>query len=366
MKKSKLKDYLKESFEYRKIVFFSEGINYWSTFAPVINSLIKKNIKFSFLTMDANDPGLKFENENIKKYYIGTGFNSMFFMNMLEADIVVMTTPGLGSLNIKRSPGVKHYTHIVHSPADIHTYRKFSFDHFDSVMCSGPHQMKSLRELEDKRKSNKKLLLETGCSYMDILAENTELGVDNGNTILVAPTWGSNGALSKYGSSIIKPLLDSGYDVIVRPHPQQYKSEVKLLKQIQKELKKYNNLAWDNKPTGKDSLRNSTLMISDLSGVIFDYAFIYNKPVISLDYTLIPKGFELEDLSHNPWEIDVREDLGALYSGDGSSISEVVKKVLEENNRSDDSNCLRDNSVYNWKNSGAVAADQLITLLEKQ
>lgn len=66
---------------------------------------------------------------------------------MLEADVCVLTTPGLDVLQIHRSPGVRHYAHLVHSATDMAIYKLFSFDWFDSVLCSGPHQMRSLRAL---------------------------------------------------------------------------------------------------------------------------------------------------------------------------------------------------------------------------
>lgn len=366
MKKSKLKDYNKESSVYKNIVFFSEGKSYWSTFSPIIKELISKGENLTYVTMDDNDPGLGLESDNIRTFYIGTGFNAMFFMNMIEASVVIMTTPGLGSLNIKRSPGVKHYIHIVHSPTDMHYYRKFSFEQFDSIMCSGSHQIETLRALENIRKSKVKTLLETGCVYMDLLNEKRVKRQEDvkSKCVLLAPTWGKNGALTRYGTSIITPLLESGIEVIIRPHPQQYKSELSLLKKVKKSLKKYSNIEWDERVSGHESLQKSDLMISDLSGVIFDYAFVYQKPVISLDYQMSNNNFEADDLESKAWELVIRKELGALFKTD-EDILKLVTELLGKENSKERLKNIRNKYLYNFGAAGKAAAQQLIDILNE-
>ncbi len=369
MKKAKLKDFKKSPEEFRKIVFFSEGKSYWNTFSGTIDYLIKQKQPCSYITMESDDPGLDVESDLIQPYYIGNGLNLMLFMNMLEADVVVMTTPGLGSLNIKRSPGVKHYIHIVHSPTDMTYYRKYSFDHFDTIMCSGKHQIKTLRKLEKIRGTKEKDLLETGCAYMDILANKLKNGVKpnetaDSKTILFAPTWGNNGALSLLGSSIIKPLAEAGFHIIIRPHPQQFRSEMSLITQIKKELKKYGNIEWDDNPSGHNSLLKADIMISDMSGVIFDFAFIYLKPVISLDFKVDVNGKEAEDLGHEAWELDIRSKLGLLYNP-SDSITDLVSSLSSVEYSRESLLQLRNQSVFNWNNTGPVAGKQILEILNR-
>ena len=40
------------------IVIFTEGKMYWNTFRPIVENLIKKNVAFSYYTMDIYDPCL--------------------------------------------------------------------------------------------------------------------------------------------------------------------------------------------------------------------------------------------------------------------------------------------------------------------
>ena len=114
----KLKTFNKLPQEQRRFVFFSESSNYYPTFSPIIREFRKRAIPFTYLSMDAADPGLELAAEaGISTFCLGSGVGFLYFMGMIKADVVVMTTPGLQSLSLKRSPGAAHYVHIVHAPA---------------------------------------------------------------------------------------------------------------------------------------------------------------------------------------------------------------------------------------------------------
>src|SRR5690606_26155606 len=161
-------------------------------------------------TSDKQDPGLNSGLKNVTSKYLGNINFSAAYLAQLEADFVGMTTPQLDVLTIKRSKKVKHYGHILHAPVDVFTYRKFAFDYFDSVFCSGPHQIKSIRFLEEKRNTPKKELYEVGCTYYDLMLENlSRLSEEEKKrpTVLVAPTWKEYSLLHKYGPQFFRTLL---------------------------------------------------------------------------------------------------------------------------------------------------------------
>jgi len=351
--------------EYREMVFFSEGGNCWNTMAPIIESLLEKGRVLTYLTMDNNDPGLWQYSDNVASFCLGHGMSFMYFMSMLRADLVIMTTPGLQTLTIKRSPTVKHYIHVIHSPTGVSFYRKHSFDHFDTVMCSGKHQIGEIRRLEKIRNGKVKNLLETGLPYMDVLSarNSREDSQKEGTSILLAPTWGPNGALSRYRMRLIDVLANTGLDIIIRPHPQQLKSETSLLTTLESASSSIDCISWDFDSSGHNSMLSSDIMISDLSGVIFDYAFVYEKPVITLDYELDIRGFEHEDLEGTVWEREIRQSLGGVVSGENlDMLPKTITSILSrERNEMKE---LREESVFNFGYAGEVAANQLIELLE--
>ena len=140
------------------IVFYSEGRAYWSTFRPVLTALARHRVSVTFLTSDEQDP--VFSTPELSPFvharFIGKGNTAYTALGFLEADIFVLTTPGIDVLQIKRSPGVKKYIHIVHALGDIHTYKLYSFGYYDAVYCAATGQVKSLRALEAIRKTKPK------------------------------------------------------------------------------------------------------------------------------------------------------------------------------------------------------------------
>jgi len=114
------------------------------------------------LSADEEDEGLLLTNDCVETHYIGNIRQAIFVLNQLKAKVCVMTTPQLDVIALKRSKDVDHYCHIIHSPTDIHAYKKFAFDYFDSVLCSSEAQINNLKFLEYERNSLPKQLLRTG------------------------------------------------------------------------------------------------------------------------------------------------------------------------------------------------------------
>ena len=362
-------------------VFYSESKVYWNVFCPVLENLDKYGKKCIYLTSSNDDAGLSYKADNIKSKYIGEGVKAATYLNNVKADILIMTTPQLDVLTLKKSKKVKHYSYIFHAPTDVGIYAKFAFDNFDSVLCVGNHQVGNIREFEKKRNTIPKKLFETGYPYYDVLLKKEHLmrldkpaitlAVSSGQeknqkpVVLVAPTWGSNGLLARFGFNILKPLLTEKYKVILRPHPQMYISQKKLIEEIKEESKNYPNLVWDEKPSGEDSMNESDILMSDLSGIIFDYSFVYKKPVISIDAPVISAGLELEDMNQDElWELNVRGKLGKLVKEEEiSSLPACVEDLLASFNKENIENIINE-SIYNFGNAGDVAAKQLIGIKE--
>ncbi len=367
--KTKIKD--KPAF-----VFYCEGRQYWFCFKPIIDVLIDKKISFEYLTSDEQDPGLSYLSRSIDTNvpvcytarYIGTGNKAFTYLNLLEAEVCVLTTPGLDVLQIRRSKGVKQYVHVMHAPTDIHLYKVFSFDFYDTVMVSGVHQERSLRKIESKRKLTQKRIINVGCTYMDeLVKKKRELSFEfpeEKNTILVAPTWGDVSFVNCYGSAPLRMLLEEGYRIILRLHPQSYISEKHMIEQLKSDLQTFDTIEWDTNADNFPALSRSSLMISDRSGIIFDYAFVFEKPIVisdasSYDYL----GMEGRDCDWPSWEQTHFSEIA--YNVKPEHIHELplhVKRLLSRYQEKSVILSLRDSSLYNFGHAGIVAANTLIKL----
>ena len=270
------------------IVIFSEGRQYWNIFNPICRELDKRGVDVVFMTASEEDPALENEYKHIKAEYIGSGNKAFAKLNFLNADIVLATTPGLDVYQWKRSREVKSYIHVFHAAGDITLYRMFGLDYYDSILISGDYQEKQIRDLESLRNLPAKEVVKVGIPYMDEMLfrfrNNPDVDKkDDKITVLLAPSWGPSAILSKYGKKIIDVLLQTGYHVIVRPHPQSFTSEKVLMESLMKEYPNSEQLEWNRDADNFEVLKRSDILISDFSGVIFDFALVYDKPVIYAD-----------------------------------------------------------------------------------
>ena len=357
----------------KDIVIYSEGAQYWTTFSPIIIPLITKGRKITYLTSGENDPGLSMQLAGFDSLYIGQGDKAYMRLNTLEANICILTTPGLDVFQLRRSKGVKHYSHLVHAPTT-GTYKLYSFDYFDSVLCSGVHQINAIRELEIKRELPQKLLFETGCTYMDSLVsgykeklsgvskDNTERSTGGMTTVLLAPSWGTNGLLTKYGATLIRVLIESNYHIILRPHPQSLMVESELLDTLREELSDAGDLEWDFSSSGFESLERADVLVSDFSGIVFDFAFVFEKPVVTLDFEVNLLGLDANDLESGLWELSVISKIGAHVKEDNiDDLPDIIQSLLE-GRASNKLLKLRDESVFNFGCAGEVAAQQICSI----
>ena len=111
-------------------------------------------------------------------------------------------------------------------------------------------------------------------------------------------------------------------------------------------------------------MAKADLMISDLSGVIWDFAFIYSKPVLLLktDFESI-KGFEGSELDYQMWEIAERNKLGRIFDeNDVPNISSIVNELITSPPKMQLED-LKNSSVYNFGNAGETAAMQIIDIV---
>ena len=354
-----------ESFEGVDIAFYSEGGQYWNVFLPVIEALETQGVSCAYLTSAKNDPGLEYESEFVSPRYIGGLAQTAVYLSHLKVKLLATTTPQIDVLNLKRSPDIAHYAHIIHSPVDVHNYRFFPFDYFDSVLCSGPHQVRSIRYLEQERGTKPKDLYETGLTYYDLLLKNRMNIQTERPTVLVAPTWKPHSLLNRFGNQFFRNLLENpSYDVIFRPHPQSFVSFPKLVEDVVSEFSDNPRFRLDSNHSGAESMATADLMISDASGVIFDFAFVYSKPVITIETDLNFQGFEAMNLPHEMWDAAAAKEIGIVVKeADVDQIAEKVAEVLDNPSQAS-IDAIAKSSVYNLGSAGKACGKVLTDISE--
>jgi len=347
-------------------VVYSEGKQYWSVFRGILDEFEKRKIAVKYYTSAKDDPFFEQEYGYISGEFIGEGNKAFFKLAFLRADVCLMTTPHLDVLQLKRSKNVSHYAHVLHSPSDSTRYKLFGLDYFDSVFLNGDFQVEQIRELEAKRGLPPKELPIVGCSYLDDLQKRLCKTDDtkNGFTVLVAPTWGESSLLNKYGTKLIDKLLKNGRNIIIRPHPQSLRVDKNLIRDLQKHYENNPSVSWDFSPDNLKSLAKSDIMVSDFSGVIFDYAFLFKKPFIFVNEKINSEIYDFSISDKPLFALNKIKNLGfELKEENFDKIDEIIVKML-----SDDDFPRRAEELKNliWKEQGKAAENIVDFLVAKQ
>ncbi|MBR6273467.1 MAG: CDP-glycerol glycerophosphotransferase family protein, partial [Lachnospiraceae bacterium] len=221
-----------------------------------------------------------------------------------------------------------------HMANDITTYRMFGLDHYDAILLSGEYQKDQIRKLEALRKLPEKEIELVGIPYMDVMKERVEKAgkpAEHTRTVLLAPSWGASGILSKFGERAIDALIATGYKIIIRPHPQSFKSEKEMLDRLMSKYPDGEKVSWNRDTDNFEVLRNSDILISDFSGVIFDFTLIFDKPVIYADTSFDKSPYDAWWLDEELWTFEILPEMGLQLTEDGlSNIKELIDKCIED------------------------------------
>lgn len=317
------------------IIIFSEGTAYWNTFKPIVEELIERKVPFCYCTLDKNDPGLFIQATEYTPHYLDSGAVGFAKFGMLKAKILLATTPNIGckGFPLARPKKVECLTHIFHAISDIAFYRKHSLDYYDTVLTVGDFALRSIRETEKLRGLKPKECVSVGAPYFDVLLSTADLkrkkSANAKKTVLLAPSWGRKGFLSIYGTKFIAELAKLDFNFILRPHPHSFKHEKRLLEDVEKIAIASQNIRFDREPDCGLAMAESNILISDSSSIRFDYAFIYQRPVITLRIPSTELNeFEYADLTFK-WLDELEPRIGPVFSpADRGIITEKITDAL--------------------------------------
>lgn len=321
----------KSSYRY---VIYNEDKRYWNVFKPVLDAFENHGTEVTYFTSCREDPVFAAGYKSVVSQYIGEGNAAFARLNLLSADVVLMTTPGLDVYQMKRSRNVRHYAHLEHSVGDATMYRMFGLDYFDSVLVTGMYKEKDVRFLEESRNIKRKEIVSVGCTYLDVFKERIEkiLVEDNhGFTVLVSPSWGPSAILSRYGEKLLDSLAATGWNVIVRPHPQSVISEKDIIDRLASRYRDMQNIVWDYESDNIYSLKKADIMISDFSGIIYDYTFLCDKPVIYVNADMDLRMYDAWYVpGQKPWQVNAVKNFGIeLKESDFPNIKEIIRNASD-------------------------------------
>lgn len=351
------------------LVIFSDHKRYWNIFAPICRELDARGVDVVYMTASEDDPALNCAYPHVKAEFIGPDNKVFTRLNFLKANLVLSTTPGLDVYQWKRSRDVKYYVHIPHAASEITMYRMFGVDYYDAILLSGDYQIQDLRDLEKLRDLPAKELLKVGIPYMDDMAQrlqNADPIPAHERTVLLAPSWGPSAIFSVYGGKIIDKLLQTGYHVIVRPHPQSFTSEKEMLDKLMAEYPESDRLEWNRDNDNFNVLNRSDILISDFSGVLFDFSLIYDKPVIYTDPNIDVSIYDAWWLNRPLWTMSALPRLGEeLNTGNMDDLKALIDGCLSDPRYAEGRRSVKEETWANVGGGAKATVDYLVNKLNE-
>ncbi len=293
------------------------------------------------MTSDYHDRIFQHPNPRIESYYIGPLALIQFMMRM-DADLVAMTTPDLETFHIKRSLVRKdvEYVYIDHGMASFHLmYRKGALDHFDTIFCYGPNNMEEVRETEKLYGLPAKRLVKTGFPLLDsMLKEVRELGEvrNEPRIILIAPSWQKDNILEFCLEETLDPLLDTGYRIIVRPHPEFVKRFPAKIKAIQDRYadQPAERLEIQTDFSSNETVYTADLVITDWSSIAQEFSYATKKPSLFINTPMKILNPEYDRIPLIPLDISLRDQIGISINPDQlDRLPEMVETLFREKDR---------------------------------
>ena len=216
----------------KKIIFYSESQDYRSYFMELIINL-KRNTSCKIYYVTSDEKDIDLIDGDLKPIYIGEGFFRTIFFTILNCDIIIMTLTNLGIHHLKKSKKCKNYIYIFHAIVSTHKcHEKEAFKNYDTIFTVAQYQKEELLKAEEIYNFPKKKIYNTGYFYFENIVKNIKLDNLDSNNVLFAPTWirSKKNLFEDYSLLIIQLLLDSGYSVTLRTHPETFKRSKKALK----------------------------------------------------------------------------------------------------------------------------------------
>ena len=334
----------------KNITFFIENDSHYRFSNNLINSLkVNNNIRIIAL----KELGGVFKaHKNIKLEVFN---NSKDFINALinlESDYFFTTTPGINNSNFPKSkiipkskrPKYIYLFHALVSPNEM--YVKNSFKNFDYIISPSKIVSNQLKYLISKNTK----ILDFGFILFD---QVNKFSYDSyKNSVLIAPSWGSEGLLEQKDiiNNLVEQLSKVTSEIVLRPHPMHYEK-----------IKNYEDLNLNlDLNLDLQNLHSYKFLITDCSGIALEFFTLTGRPVLFID---VPKKIKRK-ISHKEKALKLIEDdmkniIGSSIKPNEISSKSVIPKIsdLSEAESFIDEVCLSKNVVHNIVNFNYQLSD---------
>ncbi len=362
----------------KHIVFYSEGSGFYKYFKGAIEYLLShSDIIIHYVTNDPEDVIFKLaESEpRIIPYYIGQQ-RAITLMMKMDASIVVTTLEDLETHYIKRSYVRKdiEYVFMFHHMMSCHlTPTRTAYDHYDTLMCIGPHQVAEIRKAEELYGLPPKKLVEAGYGLIDEeISSYAAMSpkTDRTKTVLIAPSWQEGNLLDSCFDELLQGSLGRGWKIVVRPHPEytkRYRARWEALQARYANVPE-SDLIFERDFSSNATIWTSDILVTDWSSVACEFSFSTLKPCVFVNTPMKVGNPEWQDLGITPTDITLRSKIGtAIEPSEATSLGTVVDDMFAHWNMwNAQIERAREEAIFNLGRGAEVSGKYLLDAVLKR
>ena len=349
--------------EKKEFVFYSESKFYRDYFIDLVNSLKKKGID-NIILISSDKDDVKFFKENLTCLFIKNFFILSIFFKMLNCKFMIMTLTDLG-YHFQKSKLCKYYVYYFHAIASTHQqYTKSAFENYDIIFSNGDYHTKELKVIEDQFNLKKKEIINTGYFFLDNLKKKANLDLKQKKQILFAPSWNYNkeNLFDDYSIKIISMLLSEDFSVTLRPHPEHYNRSSESIDKIKDMFLSNKNFILDKNVSNLHSMEKAELLITDNSSIVFEFLFVFKRPIIYVDYTDKIHNVDRSKISIDTIEDHFKKEFGNIINvNDLKNLPFFCEKISVRNELNNSQiESFEKKYISNLETSASYAANYLV------
>src|SRR6266567_6493634 len=357
----------------RNIVFYSETHQDWHHLQPLVDFLIDRLARtVCHITSEPTVPLPTRRGAGLHTFRIRSSVLCTWLFQTLKADVMVLTMLDLHNFQLKRSVHPVHYCYVFHSMGSTHMVdHENSYDHYESLLCTGPHHVAELRRREELKGLPPKHIFPYGYPRLERLVEVAAAHPKDPSaptTVLLAPTWGEQSTLHVCGEPLIAALLGAGMRVIMRPHYQTARQAPRVVERLVARFGADPRFRHVDRMEESASLLESDLLVCDWSAMAIEYALGLGKPVLFVDVPPRIRNANYAELGLEPMEMRIRRELGAVLPLDrvGAApryVAELLRDPADLRKRNAE---RREAWVFNFGRSVEAGAREIARIADER
>ncbi len=166
------------------------------------------------------------------------------------------------------------------------------------------------------------------------------------------------------GLELVGKLRKAGIGVTLRPHPGILRNNLQAVAEIRERFDSDDGFTYENPSDKSASFFYSDLMISDYSGVAFEYAFVMERPVVFVEVPVKVFNHDFQSIDIEPIELGERKNLGALCECSADAVVNACIGLMSEPGKSAERiKDSRDSILSNFGRAVKTAAEIIEELI---